>query len=1109
LAVKLAPFGRRNRAVAIELADLSPLEAALHPALESGRWRIPDRFNFTRDVIEVLAEDPKRRALMCLGVEGVIEPRTFHQLADAASRWASQLRERGVGEGDCILVLVASKLAWIEVMLAGIKVGAVTVPCPPTLSSAALDIRIASTGAKLVVAERSSGLDLVEAEGRPAVLYSEDVDSLPPQHSWDEPSADTSSRDLAFVLSTSGTAFGPHGVAHTHGAAYAARAQAEHWLDASAHDVVWCTSDTGSALSVWNVLLGPWSQGAEIVIHDGAFSAEERLDLIRRLDVTILCQSPSEYRALAEQGQGVLERHRAPLLRRLVSTGDVASPDVAVTFMDAWGLPIHDGYSTAECGVVAGWGPGTEPRAGCVGMALPGQEVVVVDASGNELPPGTEGDLAVRGRPPTMFSGYWQAADETKATFRGDLYVTGDIATIDQDGRIRLVGRAQDVISSGGLRFSPTEVEDSLRTHEVVADAGVVGSRDLERGGQFVRAFVVLKPRVEGTDRLVAEIRQHLRKSLPESMVPREVDFVDALPKTPNGKVRRLELRERPIARAQPAWTGAGAEPEPWKPQPEIAPEPEPVVIEEVEEEDELLPDYVVPRAQTLAASLEPEPAADAAVADDGPGEDAGDELPDYIVQSDPEVDPLPDYVTSFLRSEPLTDIEHPVPIETPRTSQPNLAPDGKFETKPEPRLDPRLMPTAPEQDLERIMFAPAGEAAPTAPADPPQDPPAADPPAADPPEPEKPKFTVIPRPIEKPRPYPTRGRQPEPEPKPQPQPEPEPPPEPDAPAEPAPSPAPPEDVVPTTSRPTGRAAPAARPPAPSPAPPAADPLPVDAKQRASKPKAPEAATPREQAAAAPKPAAAAKPKPPQSKPPQPKPPQPARAPERAKAPDPPKAAEVPKAPEKPVPPQKAKVPEKPRIPEKAIPEKAIPEKPAAVAKPAPKPASPKPAPRPAPKTAPSSSSASASKPASKPASTPVPKPPRKPAARPAAKAAPKAKPAVAAAAPPASVTPPAAPAPAPVPDLATVLDPEHAVEKSAAKRGRLGRKKKEPETTADAKQRSRFSRSAPEPGMENQDVSFMEGLSSRLSAYSVSADEDVAIPMAKPSPDGDSGESG
>ena len=1043
--MKLAPFGRRNRAVAYELSGLSPLEAALHPALEAGRWQVPDRFNFTRDVIEVLAEDPKRRALMRLGAEGVIEPRTFHQLAEGASRWAEQLRERGVSPGDCVLVLVASKLAWIEVMLAGIKVGAVTVPCPHKLSAAALEVRIASTGAKLIVADRASGLEPVESEGRPAVLYVEDIDNLPPQRDADEPSADTSARDLAFVLSTSGTAFGPHGVAHTHGAAYAARAQAEHWLDAGAHDVVWATSDTGSALSVWNVLLGPWSQGAEIVIHDGVFNADERLDLIRRLDVTILCQTPAEYRALAEKGREVLERYRAPLLRRLVSTGDVSSPDVAVAFMDAWGLPIHDGYGAAECGIIAGWGAGTEPRAGCVGIALPGQDVVVVDAGGNELPPGTEGDLAVRGRPPTMFSGYWQAPDETKATFRGDLYVTGDIATIDQDGRIRVVGRAQDVISSGGLRFSPTDVEDALRTHEVVADVGVVGSRDLERGGQYVRAFVVLRPLVQGTDRLVAEIRQHLRKSLPESMVPREVDFVDALPRTQDGKLRRGELRERPIVRAQPAWTGAGAEPEPWKPQPEIAPEPEPVVIEEVEEEDELLPDYVVPRAQTLAASLEPEPVADDGAARRGSDDEAGGELPDYIVQGEPEDDPLPDYVVTFLRSEPLTDIEHPAPIDTPRTSLPRLAPDGKFETAPEPQLDPRPLPTTPEQDLERIMFAPAGEAAPVSPSDPP----------ADPPEPEKPRFKVIPRPIEEPRPYAKRPA--EPKAKPKPEPEPEPVPEPPAPRVAAPSPGPPQDASAGTSPPAARPPSAARPPAPSPAPPE-DPAPIPPKRKVVKPKPPEKAEVTE------KPAAAARPKPPET----------ATPPPAAK----PSAA--------------ATRPEAPKPPEKP----SAAQKPPAAAKPAPKPK-----PRPAPKPAAPPASTTGSKPVPKPASSPVPKPARKPAAKP----TPRAKPVVAAASPPAPAAPPPSVAP-PQPELVTALDPTPTVAKDEAKRGRRGRKKKE--AAAETKQRSRFSRSAPEPGMENQDVSFMEGLSSRLSAYSVSADEEVAIPPAKPSadaePDGD-----
>ena len=160
----------------------------------------------------------------------------------------------------------------------------------------------------------------------------------------------------------------------------------------------------------------------------------------------------------------------------------------------------------------------------------------------------------------------------------------------------------------------------------------MVGSRDLERGGQFVRAFVVLRPRVQGSDRLVAEIRQHLRKSLPETKVPREVEFVDALPRTLNGKLRRLELRERPVVRTQPEWTED--HPRPWKPQPEIAPEPEPVVVEPPDEEEEegLLPDYVVPRSQTLAARLEAGPPVEL---DEAPEDE---ELPDYIVQDE---DPL------------------------------------------------------------------------------------------------------------------------------------------------------------------------------------------------------------------------------------------------------------------------------------------------------------------------------------------------------------------------------------------------------------------------------------------------------------------------------------
>ena len=432
---------------------------------------------------------------MLLGAEGVIEPRTFHQLVEGSTRWATQLREHGVRSGDRVLVLVASKLSWIEVMLAGIKIGAVTVPCPQTLSAAALDIRIASAGAKLIVAGRTSEVERLQTAERPTVLYVEDVQELSDRPAGDEPAADTTARDLAFILSTSGTAYGPHGVAHTHAAAFAARVQAEQWLDADVDDVVWCTSETDSALAVWNVLLGPWARGAEIVVHDGAFDPEERLDLIRRLEVTILCQTPAEYRALAETGHAVLRRYVPLRLRRMVSTGDSLSADVVAAFEDAWGIAIHDGYGQVECGTVVGYGPDATPRAGSIGLPLPGCDVLVVDASGNELPPGEEGDLAVRGRPPSLFSGYWEAPDETKAVFRGDLYITGDVARRDGDGHIHLLGRAQDVITSGEHRFSPSEVEEELLGHEAILDAGVVGSRDLERGGQFVRRVRRPSPR--------------------------------------------------------------------------------------------------------------------------------------------------------------------------------------------------------------------------------------------------------------------------------------------------------------------------------------------------------------------------------------------------------------------------------------------------------------------------------------------------------------------------------------------------------------------------------------------------------------------------------------
>jgi acyl-coenzyme A synthetase/AMP-(fatty) acid ligase len=389
----------------------------------------------------VFAKDPKKQALTFVGNDGVLEPWTFLQLAQGAARWAAHLRKHRVGPGDRVLVVEAASPDWVEIMLAGIKVGAVTVPCSPTLGAAALDIRIAASGAKLAVAARTAEAQLVGGAHDPTVLYVDEARRQAHRLPGGGPTRNTSAHDPAFIVSTSGRTNGPRGVLHTHGSTFAARVHTEHWLDAGLGDVVWCTARTDAAQTLWSTLLGPWSRGAEIVLHDGPMDPIEQLEVLRRVRVTVLSQTPAEYRALAESGQ--LSRFRWARPRRLVSTGAPLPEDLIGIFEQEWGLTIHDGYGQAETGIVIGHDVATGYRAGSIGRPLPGYEIGVIDRAGSGLAPGHEGDLALRGHPPSLFAGYWNAPDETNAAFRGDWYVTGDVAASDEDGFLWLRGRAQ------------------------------------------------------------------------------------------------------------------------------------------------------------------------------------------------------------------------------------------------------------------------------------------------------------------------------------------------------------------------------------------------------------------------------------------------------------------------------------------------------------------------------------------------------------------------------------------------------------------------------------------------------------------------------------------
>jgi len=523
-------------------------------------WNVPEDFNFARDVVEPLAADPRRRALTHVDTDGVIQRMTFGQIAIEASRWAWLLRTQGYMPGDRVLVLLGKVPAWLGVMLGAMKGGLVTVPCSDMLRARDLAFRARHAEASLLVADRSAQGEIDVMRGmldRPIdVLYTDDASLLLQRQPKTAPTEETSSSDYAFLLYTSGTAHDPKGVAHTHAYTWAKRMQAEHWLGARPGDLVWCTAGTGWAKSIWNVLLGPWSRGAEIVMHEGPFDVDERFELIDRLGVTILCQAPTEYRLMAKSDS--LETRPLSRLRHAVSAGEPLNPEVIALFRDALGVTIYDGYGQTENTLLVANTRDHDLRPGSMGLPTPGHHVAVIDESGVEAGPGVEGDIALAGRPPSLFARYWNAPEETAAAFRGDWYVTGDRAFRDEDGYFWFSGRADDVIISAGYRIGPFEVESALLEHPAVAESAAVAKPDPDRG-QIVKAFVVLRPGHEPSDRLAAELQDHAKQVTAPYKYPREVEFVAKLPKTRSGKIRRSELRALALEHGAAATVGAAA----------------------------------------------------------------------------------------------------------------------------------------------------------------------------------------------------------------------------------------------------------------------------------------------------------------------------------------------------------------------------------------------------------------------------------------------------------------------------------------------------------------------------------------------------------------------
>lgn len=536
---------------------------------------VPENFNWAREVIGHWATDPEHLAMLWVGPGG--ERRiTFAEFDRRANQVAAALRAAGVQKGDRVAIMLPRIPAWWEAVLGIMKLGAVSMPGTILLTPKDIAYRLSISEARAVITDSAGAHKVDQVRGETpalAVRIAVGEDGTPPPDGWldyeatvgaaatDYSGEPTASTDPAMIYFTSGTVGYPKMVLHTH-ASYPIGhiITGKYWLDLREGDLHWNAADNGWAKAAWSSLFGPWNQGAALFVQDsrGKFNAAETLQLLARYPITTFCAPPTVYRTLVLED---LKAYRFPHLRWCVGAGEPLNPEVIEVWQEATGLTIRDGYGQTESVLIVGNFPPLPVKPGSMGKPSPGFDVSVIDDAGQEVPPGQEGDIAVRVRPQRpigLFQEYWRNPEATAGAMRGDWYVTGDRALKDEDGYLWFVGRADDVIISAGYRIGPFEVESALVEHPAVAEAAVVASPDPLRG-EIVKAFVILAPGYEGSDALVHEIQEYVKTTTAPYKYPREIEFVRELPKTVSGKIRRVELREREQQhKVRPAATDAG-----------------------------------------------------------------------------------------------------------------------------------------------------------------------------------------------------------------------------------------------------------------------------------------------------------------------------------------------------------------------------------------------------------------------------------------------------------------------------------------------------------------------------------------------------------------------
>ena len=530
---------------------------------------VPENFNFAYDVMDAWAEEkPDKVALLWTSERGEEVSTTYREFKEQTDRTAAYFMQLGIKHGDKVMLILKRHYQWWLSMMALCKVGAIAIPATHMLTVHDIVYRNQSASVKYIICANDEYITEQIAKAMPdsptvkalvAVNALSELDKPIPEgfHDWRKEWAEApafvrpenvnTNEDTMLMYFTSGTSGEPKMVAHDFLYALGHLTTGVYWHNLHANSLHLTVADTGWGKAVWGKLYGQWFAGATVFVYDHEkFTAEKIMRQMEKYHITSFCAPPTIYRFMIRED---FSKYDLSSLEWCTTAGEAMNPSVANRFKELTGVTIYEGFGQTETTMTLGTFPWVKPKPGSMGKPNPQYDVQLLRRDGTECEDGEKGEICIRigdKKPLGLFKGYYRDEERTKETWHDGIYHTGDMAWRDEEGYYWFVGRTDDVIKSSGYRIGPFEVENALMTHPAVVECAITGVPDPIRG-MIVKATVVLAPeyKAKAGDELIKELQNHVKHETAPYKYPRLIEFVNELPKTISGKIRRVEIREK------------------------------------------------------------------------------------------------------------------------------------------------------------------------------------------------------------------------------------------------------------------------------------------------------------------------------------------------------------------------------------------------------------------------------------------------------------------------------------------------------------------------------------------------------------------------------------